>query len=111
MTCFMRELYLISTSGGGFEPSRLTHSITNIDTRDFARDPGHGARPMHDDQPESPVGIEALLSFEGRVNRATFWTTWLALVCGVAAAAAGTRFINPRSDGIFALASIIGALL
>ena len=66
---------------------------------------------MHDDQPESPVGIEALLSFEGRVNRATFWTTWLALACGVAAAAAGTRFLNPNSGGIGALATIIGGVL
>jgi uncharacterized membrane protein YhaH (DUF805 family) len=74
-------------------------------------------RDLYDDpldrssQPDEPVGIEKLLSFEGRINRATFWTTWLVLTCGVAAAAAGTRFLNPDAGGLAALATVIGGLL
>lgn len=60
---------------------------------------------------DEPVGINALLSFDGRVNRATFWTTWLALAIGVAAAAAGSQFLDPRAQGIGAFATVVAGLL
>ena len=63
--------------------------------------------------PEGPVGIDALLSFEGRVNRGTFWLTWVGLAMGTFSAVLGASvFITdrPRSS-IFALATVVAAVL
>lgn len=58
-----------------------------------------------------PVGIDALLSFDGRINRATFWTTWVALVVGGAAATVGMRFIDPDAGGLGLAATIVAGVL
>ena len=45
--------------------------------------------------PEEPVGVDALLQFEGRVNRATFWVTWLGIAAAVMAAGLGAAVFLP----------------
>lgn len=63
--------------------------------------------------PEGPVGIDALLSFQGRVNRGTFWMTWVGLAAGAVAAAIGASVFldGPPGSGIFALATVVAAVL
>jgi uncharacterized membrane protein YhaH (DUF805 family) len=56
-------------------------------------------RDLHDEQiggSDDPVGIDALLQFEGRVNRSTFWVTWLGLGAAVLGAAFGASVFIPQ---------------
>jgi uncharacterized membrane protein YhaH (DUF805 family) len=75
-------------------------------------------RDLPDDEPSryspppgEPVGIDALLSFDGRINRATFWTTWVVLVVVGAAAVTGMKFINPDSNGLGLAATVVAGVL
>lgn len=72
-------------------------------------------RPRYSPRPDpgGPVGLEALVSFEGRVGRGTFWMTWVGLAFAAVAAAVGADVFldGPPGSGIFALATIVAAVL
>jgi uncharacterized membrane protein YhaH (DUF805 family) len=93
-------------------------------THDLPYDRPYGDESSYDDEPlrprypaglgpEGPVGLDALLSFEGRVARGTFWVTWLGLgAAGLAAVIGASVFIGgPHRSGIFALATAVSAVL
>jgi uncharacterized membrane protein YhaH (DUF805 family) len=81
-------------------------------------DPPYGDEPLRprypaSPGPEGPVGLDALLSFEGRVSRSTFWMTWVGLAAVAVAAGVGASVFldGPPGSGIFALATVVAAVL